>query len=92
MLSFDDGWHGHWSNAHLSAAPSCSTNHSVAGKARAQEESPMIRILQAAVSGVLFGFGLGSSFEEMWSLSIAFYLSAIFALWLFIRKSLGRIV
>jgi len=52
----------------------------------------MIRILQAAVSGVLFGFGLGSSFEEMWSLSIAFYLSAIFALWLFIRKSLGRIV
>lgn len=52
----------------------------------------MIRILQAAVSGVLFGFGLGSSIEELWTLSIVFYTSAAIGLWLFIRKSLRRYV
>lgn len=50
----------------------------------------MIRILQAAVAGVLFGCGLGSSFLELWPLSVLFYTSAVISLWLFVRKSLAR--
>jgi hypothetical protein len=51
----------------------------------------MTRILQAAFSGILFGFGLGAGLFEMWSVSVSFLIASVIWLFLFVRSCLRRI-
>jgi hypothetical protein len=54
-----------------------------------REAPPMTRVLQAALSGVLFGFGLGAGLFEMWPISISFLIASGIGLFAFIRSCEG---
>jgi hypothetical protein len=50
----------------------------------------MIRILQALISGIALGLGIGSAFFEMWLMSAGCFVATTAGLFLFVRSSLRR--
>lgn len=51
----------------------------------------MSRILNALLSGLCLGFGIGSAFLEYWLMSLLFFVATAVTLFFFIRASLRRI-
>jgi hypothetical protein len=50
----------------------------------------MIRIMQALISGIALGLGIGSGLAEMWLTSAACFAGTALGLFLFVRSCLRR--
>jgi hypothetical protein len=51
----------------------------------------MSRIVNALISGLCLGFGIGSAFAEYWGASAIFFIATAGALFLFVRDCLRRV-
>lgn len=50
----------------------------------------MMRILQALISGIALGCGIGSAFLEQWMMSAGCFIATAAGLFLFVRSHLRR--